>query len=191
MEVIAVTDRKLCTEDFFKRIEKISEGGASKIILREKDLTDEEYYTLAEKCFEICGSRLYINTRVKIARDLGIKNIHLPLPLFKEKDPFFTQTGVSVHSLAEAVFAEKNGADYIICGHIFKTDCKKGLPPRGVDFVREISSSVKIPVYAIGGITPENYPLIADSGIKGVCLMSSLMKAEAPEKIIGFFKNAK
>ncbi|MCC8097405.1 MAG: thiamine phosphate synthase, partial [Eubacterium sp.] len=98
MEVIAVTNRILCKEDFLKRIEKLYLGGADKIILRERDLKDDEYFALEEKCIEICRNKLYVNSRTEIAKALGIKNLHLPLRLFMEKDSFFSQTGVSVHS---------------------------------------------------------------------------------------------
>ncbi|MCD8158046.1 MAG: thiamine phosphate synthase [Clostridiales bacterium] len=189
MEVAAVTNRNLCKEDFLKRIEKLYVGGADKIILREKDLNDDEYFVLAEKCFEICGGRLYVNSRIEIAKALGIKNIHLPLRLFTEKDSFFRQTGVSVHSAAEALSAEKAGADYIIGGHVFETDCKKGLAPRGIGFITETAAAVNIPVYAIGGISPDNAPLLKNSGIQGVCLMSTLMNCENPEDIISRLKN--
>lgn len=188
MEVIAVTNRTFCREDFFKRIERLYKGGAEKIILREKDLEAEEYFALAKKCFEICGEKLFVNSRTGIAKKSGIKNIHLPMGLFTEKDGFFNHTGVSVHSLGEAMTAESLGADYIIGGHIFETDCKKGLAPKGTGFIREISEAVKIPVYAIGGISPQKTPLLKDCGLRGVCLMSSLMKDENPEEIIKFFK---
>ena len=81
------------------------------------------------------------------------------------------RTGVSVHSLSEAVSAEKKGA-----GHIFQTDCKKDLAPRGVKFLTEIVSNVEIPVYAIGGINPQNEHLIYECGANGICIMSGYMK---------------
>ena len=96
----------------------------------------------------------------------------------------FETVGVSVHSIEEAVFVQSRGAAYITAGHIFPTDCKKGLPPRGVDFLREICTEVHIPVYAIGGITPENIHLVKASGAAGVCVMSGLMKAGEPGKLI-------
>ena len=86
------------------------------------------------------------------------------------------RTGVSVHSLSEAVSAEKKGADFLIAGHIFQTDCKKDLAPRGVKFLTEIVSNVEIPVYAIGVINPQNEHLIYECGANGICIMSGYMK---------------
>ncbi len=187
--IIAVTDRHSCIEDFYKRIKRIYRSGVDKIILREKDLSDEEYINMAVKCREICGDKLYINSRAAIAKEIGVKNIHMPIRLFKGKEGFDC-AGVSVHSKDEALKAQILGADYVIAGHIFSTDCKKGLPPRGVDYIKDISSAVDIPVYAIGGITKETVTLLKDSGISGICVMSGLMKTPEPEKLIEYLKNA-
>lgn len=70
----------------------------------------------------------------------------------------------------------KKGADFLIAGHIFQTDCKKDLAPRGVKFLTEIVSNVEIPVYAIGGINPQNEHLIYECGANGICIMSGYMK---------------
>ena len=68
------------------------------------------------------------------------------------------------------------GATYVVAGHIFKTDCKKGLEPRGLNFIKELSSILTIPIFAIGGINKENSNLVLNSGAFGVCMMSSLME---------------
>lgn len=184
--MIAVTDRFSCKENFLKRIEKIYLGGAEKIILREKDLNEEEYIELAKKCLEICGGRLYINSRKEVAKKLGIKNIHLPLTLFDGKDGF-ENVGVSVHSVKDALKARELGADYLIAGHIFETDCKKGVPPRGVSFLADIVNAVDIPVYGIGGITPQNAQSLKAVGARGVCVMSSIMSCRNPAELIDRF----
>ena len=70
------------------------------------------------------------------------------------------------------------GADYLIAGHIYATDCKKGLPPRGRDFLREICSNLSVPVYGIGGISLEEKQIgeVLDCGAKGACVMSGAME---------------
>ncbi|MFR7476795.1 thiamine phosphate synthase, partial [Frisingicoccus sp.] len=97
------------------------------------------------------------------------------------------QVGVSVHSRKEAVYAERRGADYLIAGHIFLTDCKKGVPARGLDFLKEICESVKIPVFAIGGMNVEHGRMAMEAGASGVCMMSELMESDAPGEIIKRF----
>lgn len=86
--------------------------------------------------------------------------------------------GVSVHSPEEAKEAEALGADYVTAGHIFETDCKKGLKGRGLEFLRQVSQGVSIPVYAIGGISAENMESVREAGANGACIMSGFMKAD-------------
>ena len=95
---------------------------------------------------------------------------------FRRKYPHIKRIGTSIHSVEDAVFAESHGADYITAGHIFTTDCKKGLPGRGVDWLKSICNTVSIPVYAIGGISDANVSMLSDCNIAGYCMMSASMK---------------
>lgn len=88
----------------------------------------------------------------------------------------FKVVGVSAHSLEDVKYAEKMGADYVTLSHIFETDCKKGLEPKGLTFLKEITDQVDIKVYALGGINAQNAKLCIDAGADGVCLMSEYMK---------------
>jgi thiamine-phosphate pyrophosphorylase len=84
--------------------------------------------------------------------------------------------GVSVHSSEEAIEAEKLGAQYLIAGHVFETECKPGLKARGIEFIQKVCESVKIPVIAIGGITPNNLNEVLNTKVFGVAVMSYGMK---------------
>ena len=95
---------------------------------------------------------------------------------FRRKYPHIKRIGTSIHSVNDAVFAESHGADYITAGHIFTTDCKKGLPGRGIDWLKSICHAVSIPVYAIGGISDANVSMLSDCNIAGYCMMSASMK---------------
>ena len=95
---------------------------------------------------------------------------------FRRKHPHIKRIGTSIHSVEDAIFAESHGADYITAGHIFTTDCKKGLPGRGIDWLKSICHAVSIPVYAIGGISDANISMLSDCNIAGYCMMSSSMK---------------
>ncbi len=75
----------------------------------------------------------------------------------------------------DAEEAQALGCTYITAGHIFQTDCKKGMPGRGAEFLQNVCNAVDIPVYAIGGIDSHNIALVRDTGADGACLMSSLM----------------
>ena len=92
--------------------------------------------------------------------------------------------GVSIHAPEEALRAQALGADYVTAGHVFATDCKKGLPGRGLDFLRAVCSAVDIPVYAIGGIGQDNLAHVARTGAAGACLMSGLMTCPHPAEAV-------
>jgi thiamine-phosphate pyrophosphorylase len=78
----------------------------------------------------------------------------------------------------EALEAQTLGCTYITAGHVFETDCKKGLPGRGLEFLRKVCAAVDIPVYGIGGIDADNIVQVRAAGASGACLMSSLMVSE-------------
>lgn len=173
-DIIAVSNRALCC-DFLGQLKKISREGIP-IVLREKDLTEGEYEKLAKHVMEFCPD-VILHTFINTAKELGCKRIHLPMHIFRTADlTGFDIVGASTHSAKEAIEAQKLGAAYVTAGHIFATDCKKGALPRGLDFLKSVCEAISIPVYAIGGITPDNAPSAIDAGAEGVCVMSGLMK---------------
>lgn len=175
-KIICVTNRKLCEKPLEEQLAFLGKKGISRVILREKDLPEEEYARLAKRVLGVPEIELFIHNFPNAARELSVKKIHLPLAkLTREICAEFKEVGASVHSPEEAALAEKLGASYVTAGHIFATDCKKGVPPRGLDFLENVCKSVKIPVYAIGGITRSNMHLALEKGAAGVCVMSGLM----------------
>ncbi len=186
-EIVCVTQSTLCGDNFLNQIEKICKGGIDRIILREKHLSENEYFRLAYEVKNIClkyNTDLTVHKFYDTALKLNAESFHCSYPDFTENQYNSENIGVSVHSVSEAVKSENLGAKYITAGHIFETQCKSGLAPRGTDFISEICKSVKIPVYAIGGINSENVKLLKNTGISGICVMSSLMKSENPKILI-------
>lgn len=182
-DILCITNRKLCKEDFLTRIETIAEAHPKAIVLREKDLPEEEYRVLAAKVMHICEKYnvpCILHSFTKVALALHAKAIHMPLPLLRKMTPqeksHFEAIGASCHSLEDAKEAERLGCTYITAGHIFLTDCKKGLPGRGLPFLQNICENVSIPVYAIGGICTENIDAVRQTGAAGACIMSGFMK---------------
>ena len=180
----AVTNRKLCNRPFTEQLERVCRHHPRALILREKDLSEHEYELLAEQVLEICRTHdvpCILHTYTEVARRLGCSRIHLPLPLFRTEASSlgdFSLVGTSVHSVEDAIEAEKLGASYLTAGHIYVTDCKKGLPPRGTGFLREVCLQVSVPVYAIGGIHLDENQMkeIIDCGAAGGCIMSGMMR---------------
>lgn len=193
-EILAVTNRRLCTDDFENRICLLCQSGISGIILREKDLPSQNYMSLGRRLLEICRTfsvPIIINTDINCARALSVSSVQLPFNKFiKTNTSDFKQIIVSVHSQYEAFAAQTHGANALIAGHIFPTECKKNIPPRGLDFLKSICSSVDIPVYAIGGISPDNAPDIISAGASGICVMSGFMTCSAPQKTLQKYINS-
>ena len=190
-DVICVTNRTLCRGDFLSRIEAIAGSKPAAIILREKDLTEEEYRALASQVMTTCARQqvpCILHYHKKVAEQLKASALHVPLPVLREmtsqERKAFQMLGASCHSVSEAMEAEALGCTYLVAGHIFATDCKKGLEPRGLFFLREVCKSVRIPVYAIGGINSENIRLVKEAGAKGGCIMSGLMICDHPAEYI-------
>ena len=185
-KIICVTNRSLCEGEFLKRIEDVASCGVKAIILREKDLSAEEYRILAENFVGICRKHkveAVLHSFADVAIGLGVSAIHLSLEAFRKLDEErmkrFEKIGVSCHSVDDALEAERLGAAYITFGHVFATDCKKGLEPRGLSALKKVCEAVKIPVYAIGGINCENIGLVFENGAGGACVMSGFMKCKS------------
>ena len=194
-KVICVTDLKLC-EDKDAQLRRLAHSGVDMLILRAKELSEDEYRALAKEVSELAaqtGTEVVLHSFYKTAIELGAEKIHLPLPVLRELDEDtksrFEVIGVSVHSADEAREAVSLGASYLTAGHIFETDCKKGLKGRGTAFLREVCESVDVPVYAIGGIAPENAYKVKRAGADGVCLMSAFMTDSQPDLLAGRLKD--
>lgn len=194
-DILCVTNRSLCREDFLVRIGSLAKARPAGIILREKDLSPEEYKALAAEVMGVCSSfgvPCILHTFADAAMALGADRLHMPLPLLrqmsKEERVRFSALGASCHSAGDAVEAQRLGCTYITAGHVFDTGCKQGLPGRGLAFLREVRESVSIPVYAIGGISPENIGAVRRSGAVGACVMSGAMTCADPEAFLVLFQ---
>lgn len=188
-KVICVTNRHLCENPLVEQVETVCKFHPKAIILREKDLPEDEYMILANEVLDICaknGVECILHFYTNVAKKLKCNAIHLPLFKLRENRANLSEfkiIGTSVHSVEEAIEAQKLGATYISAGHIFATDCKKGVPPRGLDFLKKVCQTVEVPVYAIGGIkfSSEQMNDIIDCGAKGGCIMSGMMKLKSED----------
>ncbi|EJR54463.1 thiamine-phosphate pyrophosphorylase [Bacillus cereus VD115] len=154
--------------------------------IREREKSTKELYegveSLLKKGFP--ASKVVINDRIDIAILLNIPRVQLgyrsaDVRLVKEKFSYL-HVGYSVHSLEEAIVAFKNGADSLVYGHVFPTDCKKGVPARGLEEISDIASCLSIPITAIGGITPENTVDVLTKDVSGIAVMSGIVSSSNP-----------
>lgn len=183
-DVVCVTSSALCGEDFFERLKRIAESRPYAVILREKQLVEEEYFRLAERAKEIfvgSGVKLILHKFIAVAHALGAEGLHLPLgdmlSASKSELSGFEMLGASCHSLNDILAAESVGCTYVTLGNIFETQCKIGLKGKGLDFLRECCAKSHIPVWAIGGISPENVAGVRAAGAARVCVMGAFMKS--------------
>ena len=185
--VTAVTNRRLTSRPYEEQMKRICRLRPAAVIVREKDLPEEVYADLAGRVKTICesyGVPCIYHTYLEAARQAGVRRIHLPLALLRslEGEPSlredFDQIGTSIHSLEEALEAVRLGADCLTAGHVYVTDCKKGLAPRGLHFLQEVCKSVSVPVYGIGGIKfdPVQWQELQSAGATGGCIMSGMME---------------
>ncbi|MGI1805331.1 thiamine phosphate synthase [Exiguobacterium sp. TDN 0502] len=153
--------------------------------LRESNLSAAELLDLIETLFAqgYSPDQLTVHDRVDVAHVAGI-GVQLTRRSLRVRDvrrhfPDLT-IGKSVHSLAEALAAEAEGADRLLYGHIYPTTSKPDLPPRGVDALKQVVTFTTKPVIAIGGITPDRISEIAGTGAAGIAVLSGILGQADP-----------
>lgn len=156
------------------------------IHLREKNRSAKELYELILSLTDmgVPLSKLLVNDRIDVAVAANARGIQLAyhsLPLAKARMHFpELMIGCSVHSVQEARVSEQQGTDFLLFGHVYPTQSKPGAAPRGLEELKGVCRAVRVPVIAIGGITPENAPEALASGAQGVAVLSGILQAEDP-----------
>jgi thiamine-phosphate pyrophosphorylase len=182
-----ITDRHLCVDaSLLEAAEMALKGGVKAIQLREKDLRTRELLRLAYDLRKLTlkyDARLFINDRVDIAIAVEADGVHLgqrSIPPFAVRRMISTLIiGVSAHNIEEARKAKADGADFITYGPVFETPSKaKYGAPVGLDGLSTVTAEVDIPIFAIGGIKPENLKDAMDTGAAGVALISGIFAAK-------------
>ncbi|WP_123053423.1 thiamine phosphate synthase [Clostridium sp. JN-1] len=180
-----VTNRKLAPpKKLFHIIDEAVLGGIDAIILREKDLNCNQIIQIGNeirRITEIRNTPLIVNGNLDAALKLNAEGFQTSYENYMNSGIKFKGIiGVSVHSTTEAVNAYKKGASYLLAGHVFETNCKKGLKGRGISFLEDILSKVTIPVIAIGGINEDNIDSVLKTGVSGAAVMSLIMTSSDP-----------
>lgn len=194
-----ITNRTLCKpvplETF---VAEACGAGVRAVQLREKDLSGRALYAQARALREVtrhAGAKLLINDRADIAFAVGADGVHCPengLPVDAARR-FFPEAlvGASTHSLKRAVEAGTQDAAFVLFGPIFPTPSKmKYDDPKGLEALSIVAKNAGIPVFAIGGITPENAPLCLEKGAAGVGVISAIMSAKNVSEVVLAFRSA-
>jgi len=168
-------------------LDALIEGGARVVQLREKELSDREFFEMARafrQRTEQAGMTLIINDRVDVCRAVEADGVHLgqdDFPLREARRLLGPNTiiGVSTHDVEQALRAVEEGADYINVGPIFETQTKQHSgPPVGLDLFREIRRFVNIPITVMGGIKLENLDQVLEAGARRIAVVSAVVGAD-------------
>ena len=192
-KIYLVTDEKACLgKDFYGCIEEAIKGGVGIVQLREKNISTKDFYEKALKVKEICknyGALFIINDRLDIAQAVEADGVHLgqsdmPIEKAREilKDRFLI--GATARNVEEARRAELLGADYIGSGAIFGTSTKDNAKKLEMEELKKIVASVKIPVFAIGGININNVSSLKNIGLHGICAVSGILSEKDCKKAV-------
>jgi thiamine-phosphate pyrophosphorylase len=201
VNVVFVTPDEPDEKRLLALAEESLEGGVDAVQLRLKNASARELFPLAKLIREIAarvGAALYVNDRADVALAAGAAGVHLAghsLPVAAAravlKPPF--QIGVSCHSVADAIQAEAEGADYVYLGTIFPSPSKPDASPLGLEELNRARSEIGIPVIAIGGITAEKVGAVLSAGADGVAVISAIAghrsPREAAEDLVDAFKS--
>jgi thiamine-phosphate diphosphorylase len=170
-------------------VEEALEAGATSIQLRDKEAPTEELLPLARRLQACChrhGALFVVNDRVELALAVGADGVHvgqddLPVREVRRMAPEGFVVGVSAETPELAREAEAGGADYVGCGAVWPTDSKLDAPEAvGPEGVRRVVEAVRIPVVAIGGITPERARELVPTGVAGVAVIRAVLAARDP-----------
>ncbi len=167
-------------------------GGVTRVQVRERTMPGGPFLRLVEEILAVAKGRaaakvaVHVNDRLDVALAAGAAGVHLPAAGFPIKavrqrvGPRF-RIGRSVHSLTEARAAQKEGADELIFGPIFATPEKAPFgPPQGIDALRKVVDAVRVPVWAIGGITAATAVELRGLPIAGIAAIGAYSLAEDP-----------
>lgn len=188
-----VTDRAHTEGRPFLEVLRRAVGeGLSAIQLREKDLSPSALMDLGRHVLEIArsrGAKLLINDHIDVALALHADGVHLranslPVSVARKLIGPTRLIGVSVHSEEDAIHADGDGADFAVLGPIYDTPSKRAFgPPLGLSVLERAAVKCRMPVLAIGGITPSRVPEVRRAGARGVAVLSAILAADNVEMV--------
>ena len=190
-----VTDRSLARgRSTVEIVKRALQGGVTCVQLREKSCSSLEFIEQAlalKDVLKSTGIPLIINDRVDVALAVEADGVHLgqtdmPLAMAKKILGDTMVIGISAESLEDAVEAERNGADYLGVSPIFATPTKTDTAaPLGLEGLRAIRNSVRLPLVGIGGLNRDNSAEAIRNGADGIAVVSAIVAADDPATAAG------
>lgn len=164
-------------------------GGADVVQFRDKSQAVESFAAVARRVADVCrrhGVAFVVNDHARVAREVEADGVHVGRRDSSIQDARALLgdgaiVGASAGSLEEALEAEARGADYVGFGHVFATASKaKETPAVGLDALARVAARVRVPVIAIGGITPANAAQVMETGAWGIAVIGAVCTADDP-----------
>ena len=180
-------------------IDAACRAGVRLVQLREKDLDARELFELARDLRGVTsrhGATLLVNDRVDVALAARLDGVHCSEAGFPPATARHllgpeSLVGASCHSLDGARRAAESGADFVFFGPVYETPSKAAYgPPAGIDALKQVCAKTTIPVFAVGGITPERSPVCIDAGAGGVAVISAILADEDIAEQVKAFEKA-
>jgi thiamine-phosphate pyrophosphorylase len=184
-------------DDVVRQVAKALDLGVPRIQLRRKGAPARALEALARRLRALPGAagKILVNDRLDVALGAGLAGVHLPadgLPLedvLRSRPPGFL-VACSTHTREEARRASELGASFVVFGPVFPTRSKAGHPGVGIDALKDVVSLVRIPVFALGGVTPERVTLVRDAGAAGVAGISCFADGKTLEALLRSLEDA-
>jgi thiamine-phosphate pyrophosphorylase len=168
--------KRYCITDSLAVAARAASGGVQMIQIRAKDLPARALAYLVRAAVQLPASRILVNTRTDVALACGAHGVHLPAGsiaprAIRKITPQGFLIGVSCHTIEELRAAEAESADFAVYGPVFPSTTKT-LTPIGLEALRQAVELVRLPVYALGGVTAANAGLCIEAGAAGVAGIS-------------------
>ncbi|MEW6067484.1 MAG: thiamine phosphate synthase [Nitrospirota bacterium] len=194
LKLYLITDRTLFQAQcsMYLALESALKAGVKSIQLREKHLPTRKLLHMAKWVSELTkeyGAKLFINERIDIALAVEAEGVQLgqkslPAHAVRKISGDKLLIGASTHSIEEAINAERDGADFITLGPIYRTPSKRRYgDPIGTDIIKKVRTEVSIPVLAIGGIGLHNVNEVMAAGADGIAVISAILAARDIEGV--------
>ena len=198
-KLYAIGDRAACAPKLLALVLKQAvQTGLRAVQVREKDLPPDALYRLAEdvqRSLGGYGAKVLVNARADIAAAVGAAGVHLTehsMPVAAARRIMGDEAiiGMSAHSAEGVEAAEGDGADFVVFGPVFYTPSHPEMAPLGLRVLEQVTSRVRLPVFAVRGITPETAAQCLAAGARGVAARSAVAGAASVRSAVRAFKQA-
>lgn len=186
VKLYVIISSNLAKKPILETLQDVIQGGADAIQLREKMMSDNEFFALAKEFKKITSGTktiFMVNDRAEIAKKVDADGLHIGQSDISVRNArriigYNKILGVSTHTIAQARRAQREGADYIGVGPIFYTETKSHEPPVGLDYLKQVKKEIAIPFVAIGAITLENLNEVLNAGGSRIAVCSAIIGSD-------------